>query len=275
MNYWLRGSGPPILFLHGIPASGRLWDYVVERLQRQYTCVVVDLPGMGTSPPLRDGSRDPERFAQELEALRHKLHLPAWYLVGHDAGATVAVHYAVTFPERLKRLALLSPPVFPEFRPPWFFRLLRVPLVGDLLAPLVRLLIWKGGLQSIIERRDASLNEILEAFRHPFRGWAGARRLAWLVRWGKPAEVLGKTAALLPQISVPTLILQGRRDGAVPESFAQRACESIPDARVQFFDTGHFLPLNIPEVLCDQLGCFFAPEVRPVVARGNTSAGRL
>ncbi|MGD0227979.1 MAG: alpha/beta hydrolase [Terriglobia bacterium] len=257
MNYWVRGSGPPILFIHGIPTAGRLWDFVVERLQDRYTCVVVDLPGFGASPPLHDGSRDPRRLAEEMDILRQDLGFASWDVAGHDAGATIAVHLATAYPERTRRLALLSPPVFPEFKPPWFFHLLRTPVGGDLLAPVMVLLIWNGGIQSIIERQDPRLPEILESFRKPFRGWAGARRLTWLVRWGSPGEVLGRTAALLCKISAPTLILHGERDGAIPKSFAQRASETIPVAQVQFFDTGHFLPLNIPETLADLLGTFF------------------
>jgi pimeloyl-ACP methyl ester carboxylesterase len=260
MNYWVRGSGPPILFIHGIPTAGRFWDFVVERLQDRRTCVVVDLPGMGASPPLSDGSRDPRRLAEELDTLRQDLGFTSWSVTGHDAGSTIAVHYAAAYPDRTRRLALLSPPVFPEFRPPWFFNLIRMPVLGDLLAPVMVLLIWNGGIQSIIERHNPALPEILESFRKPFRGLAGARRLAWVVRWGKPGEVLGRTAGMLGRISAPTLILQGERDGAIPKSFAQRASEIIPGAQVEFFDTGHFLPLNVPEALSDLLRDFFGSD---------------
>src|SRR5436305_9915522 len=174
INYWVRGTGPAILFIHGIPTGGRLWDLIVERLESEHTCVVVDLPGLGASPPLPDGSLDPGRFAQEMDTLRQELAFPSWHVAGHDAGATVAVHFAAAYPERTQRLILLSPPVFPEFQPPWFFGLLRIPLLGELLAPAIVLLIWHGGMQFIIVRRDPSLPEILESFHKPFRGWRGA-----------------------------------------------------------------------------------------------------
>jgi pimeloyl-ACP methyl ester carboxylesterase len=266
MNYWVRGSGPPILFIHGIPTGGRLWDFVVERLEDKHTCIVVDLPGMGASPPLSDGSRAPGRFAEELDILGRDLGFTSWNVVGHDAGSTIAVHLAAAYPERTRRLALLSPPLFPEFRPPWFFRLLRMAILGKIFAPVMVLVIWNGGIQSIIERPDPALPEILESFRKPFRGLAGAGRLAWLVRWGKPAEVLGRTAAMLNRISAPTLILHGERDGAIPISFARRASRIIPDARVLFFDSGHFLPLNLPETIADQLRVFFGSglEASPI-----------
>lgn len=252
----VAGSGPPVVLLHGIPAGRRLWDPLIERLASHFTCVAPDLPGMGQSPPLADGSRDPARFAAVIDALRSALGHDTWHVVGHDAGATVAVHYAAAHPERTRRLVLMAPPLFPEFRPPWFFRLLRPRGLGDLLAPLVVLAIWHGGIQSIIEPRGERTAEILASFREPFTGLAGARRLAWLVRWGNPREVLARTAAHLPSITTPTLLVAGTRDGAIPPEFTRRAARVMPAARAVFLDTGHFLPLNRPGELGEMLVAF-------------------
>lgn len=257
MHHHVRGSGPPVLFLHGLPTSGRLWDPVVERLAPSHTCVVVDLPGLGQSPPL-PGPPDAMRMATALETLRAELGLPAWSVVGHDAGAVVAVHYAATWPGRTVRVALLAPPIFPELQPHWGFRLLRRPLVGELLAPLVAFAIWHGGLRSLLDHPTPALDEILEDFGRPFRGRAGARRLLWLARWGEPAEVLGPTAALLPRVAAPALVLQGRRDPVVPPAFAERAARTVPAGRALLLDAGHFLPLDAPEAVCAALAPFLA-----------------
>jgi pimeloyl-ACP methyl ester carboxylesterase len=256
MRHSVRGSGPAVLFVHGIPTSGRLWDLVVEGLAERFTCITVDLPGYGESPPSRAADRDPGQLAEQLEALREELAVPRWHVVGHDAGATIAVHYAAAHADRVERLVLMSPPVFPEFHPPWFFRLLRLPVVGDLVAPVLMFAIWHGGIQALMERPGLGTEEAIAAFRRPFHGLAGGRRLAWLVRWGDPVEVLGRTAALLPRVAAPTLILQGRRDGVIPQSFAERAAAAIPCAQVRFFDSGHFLPLNVPAEISRELADF-------------------
>ncbi len=203
MKYRRFGQGPAIVFLHGIPTCGRLWDFVVEHLQLHFTCIVVDLPGFGQSPPTAQGVLDMQHYAQEVERLRQQLGLTSWHLVGHDAGAAIAVHYAATFPKSVERLALLSPPVFPEFRPPLVCRLLRSRFVGDWLAPLIAYWIWNGGIQSMLEHTDPRLAEIVDAFHQPFRGFRGPRLLAQLVRWGDPTVVLARTAALLAHIAAP------------------------------------------------------------------------
>lgn len=256
MKYRLAGSGPAVLFVHGIPTSGRLWDLVVARLAARFTCVVVDLPGFGESPPHPE-ARDPRWLAEALEELRVGLDIPAWHLVGHDAGSTVAVHYAAAHAPCVRCLALLSPPIFPDFRPPWFFRLVRLPGVGALCATLVALAAWNGRLQALVETPSAETDAALAAFRRPFRGLAGGRRLAWLLRWGKPSEVLGRTADLLPRVGCPTLILHGLRDGAIPAGFAARAEAIMPQARALLLDSGHFLPLNRPDEVCRHLEGLF------------------
>jgi pimeloyl-ACP methyl ester carboxylesterase len=255
MKYRRFGQGPAMLFLHGIPTCGRLWDFVVERVHQRFTCIAVDLPGFGQSPPPANAVLDLQLYARELDRLRQQLDITSWHVVGHDAGSTIAVHYAATFPARVERLALLSPPVFPEFKPPLVCRLLRSQF-GDWLAPLVTYLIWNGGIQSMLKPANPRLKEIVDAFHEPFRGVQRARLLAKLVRWGDPTVVLARTAALLAQIAAPTLVIHGREDKVIPQSFPRRAVDIIPNASLQVFETGHFLPLNIPETLSRRLESF-------------------
>lgn len=277
MNYSLSGAGPVILFLHGIPTNRRLWDYLVQALQHKFTCLAVDLPGMGESPPLANNSHDPTDYAQRVEELREQLAIPSWNVVGHDAGATVAVHYAARFGGRVNRLVLCSSPIFPEFRVPWFFRLIRIPLMGDILAPFVNFAIWHFGIQSTVKHQDHLTGQIISSFRHSFKGHRGVRRLVNIVRWGEPTQVLARTAALLPSITAPTLILHGRKDGAVPASFATRAAGIIPNAEARILDEGHFLPLDCPASLCEYLSPFLEGESVPGVTRSleadQTDAG--
>jgi pimeloyl-ACP methyl ester carboxylesterase len=247
-----------VLLLHGLPTSRHLWRPVARRLAESFRVVVVDLPGFGDTPPLPSGLREPAPLLAGLEAVRRTVGAERWCVAGHDAGATVAVHYAAAHPGRVPRLALLSPPLFPDFRPPWPFRWLRWRGVGELLAPLLLALVWRGGLRRAVAAPGAEVDAIVAGFGRPFRGAGGGRRFLHLVRWGEPHELLGRTAALLPAIAAPTLLLQGRRDRLVPHGFARRAAAAVPRGEAAEIDAGHFLPLDADAEVARRLGEWFA-----------------
>jgi pimeloyl-ACP methyl ester carboxylesterase len=256
-----RGSGYPILFIHGIPTSGQLWSRIIDRLFGRFTCMAVDLPGLGKTPQLRgkDHCRvsQLEDLAGRIEKIRIEHGIDKWHVVGHDAGSAIAVHYAYRFQERVDRLALLSPAVFPELKPFHLFRVIRRPIVGELLAPAVNAIFWKIAMRSAMDSQRAALSDVVEDFHAPFSGPLGAWRLMSVLRFGDPADVLASIPAMLPQLLIPTLIFQGSRDTAIPETFARRASSLIPQSKVVMVDSGHFIPLNNPDVVAAELLSFF------------------
>jgi pimeloyl-ACP methyl ester carboxylesterase len=260
-----RGSGYPVLFIHGLPTSGSLWTGVIDKLLGRFTCLAVDLPGLGKSPNASYGLKQLEMVADAIEQLRIENKIEKWHLVGHDAGSAIAVHYAYRYPERVDRLALLSPAVFPELKPFHLFRVLRKPFIGELMAPLVNTIFWKVAMRHAVEPQanelcdsEMKMSDVMADFHAPFAGPWGGWRLMSVLRWGNPAEVLATMPAMLPQLLMPTIIFQGSRDKAVPEDFAKRACALIPRSKVVTVDSGHFIPLNNPDVVASELLHFFA-----------------
>jgi pimeloyl-ACP methyl ester carboxylesterase len=112
-------------------------------------------------------------------------------------------------------------------------------------------------MRMALAKTRAECDNLLEDFRAPFSGLLGAWRLMSVLRFGDPAELLSTIPAMLPCLLVPTLILQGAHDKAVPELFAQRAGALIPQSTVLTVDSGHFIPLNSPEILATELRRFF------------------
>ncbi|MGA2810618.1 MAG: alpha/beta hydrolase [Candidatus Acidiferrum sp.] len=257
MYFVARGSGYPVLFIHGIPTSGQLWSGVVDRLAKRFTCHAVDLPGLGKTPKAGHGLAQLATLAESLEHLRTAQKIEKWHVVGHDAGSAIAVQYAHQFPQRVERLALLSPSLFPELKPFHLFRVIRCPIVGEVLAPLVNFLFWRVAMRYALGEKRAALASVVKDFSAPFSGTSGAWRLMDIMRFGKPGEVLDAIPAMLPQLAMPTLIVHGAHDPAVPRSFAERAGTSIPNARVVVVDAGHFIPLNNPGVVAAELLRFF------------------
>jgi pimeloyl-ACP methyl ester carboxylesterase len=252
-----RGSGYPVLFIHGFPTSSRLWSSVIDRLHDRFTCLAVDLPGLGRTPRTSYAANQLEVLAEQIEQIRAERNIEKWHVVGHDAGSAVAVHYAYRFQKHVDHLVLLSPAMFPELKPFHLFRLIRIPVVGELLAPIISAIFWKIAMRMALSNLKAECDTFVEDFRAPFLGLRGAWRLMSVLRFGDPAEVLAGIPTMLPHLLVPTLILQGAQDKAVQERFAQRASALIPRSTVVLVDSGHFIPLNSPEIVAAELRCFF------------------
>jgi pimeloyl-ACP methyl ester carboxylesterase len=253
-----RGSGYPVLFIHGMPTSSRLWSGIIDRLRDRFTCLAVDLPGLGRTPRMPYAANQLEVLAEQIEQIRVERKIDKWHVVGHDAGSAVAVHYAYRFQERVDHLVLLSPAMFPELKPFHLFRLLRIPVIGELLAPFVNAIFWHIAMRIALAQQAAGSASPVAEFRAPFSGLPGAWRLMSVMRFGDPAKLLAAVPDMLPQLLVPTLIFHGAHDQAVPKRFAQRASALIPRSRVVVVDSGHFIPLSNPEAVAAELLHFFA-----------------
>ena len=250
------GSGEAILFIHGMPTNGRLWKRTTENLCANFRCFTIDLPGLGKSPSEPYGPLYFESLAQQIEALRLAQGVERWHVVGHDAGSVVAVHYAHAYPESVNCLALLSPALFPELKPFFLIEPLRHAIVGELLAPFIRAAFWKVAMHRALDG-SAQNQAAVADFYQPFAGVAGPWKFMRLLRWGKPSQVLAQVPGFLPQLLMPTLILHGTQDVAIPESFARRALSLIPNARLTIVDCGHFIPLREPVSVASSLATFF------------------
>jgi pimeloyl-ACP methyl ester carboxylesterase len=107
-----RGSGEPIVLLHGLGASRRLWHRVAPLLASSGRRVLApDLPGFGESPPAGAGFEFPAVTEALAGALRHRTQEP-FDLLGHSLGGAVALEFAVAHPELVRRLVLAAPAGF-------------------------------------------------------------------------------------------------------------------------------------------------------------------
>jgi haloalkane dehalogenase len=241
-----------------MPTSNQLWRGVIERLRSEFTCFAVDLPGLGDTPGERYLPQYLKAWVERIDALRIKNNIKKWHVVGHDAGSAVAVQYAHTYPKQVGRLALLSPALFPDLRPFYLLEILRKPVLGELLAPLVSCLFWNVAMRRAARNEEGAIGPAHTAFQAPFSGLDGPWQLMRTMRWGNPREILAEIPAFLPSLQMPALLLYGLKDPAIPRAFVRRASTLIPNARTIEVDCGHFIPLNKPTFVASSLGQFFA-----------------
>ena len=258
LHYTIRGTGEPILFLHGFPTSGMLWDETARLLSNRFTCLCLDLPGWGKSSPLAGrGTRLLEASVSIFEALEAACGFHIRCIASTDAGAVVAAYYAAVRPQQVERLVLMSAPLWPDFSIPWAMRILRTPFVGAAASLLLKpLMFWRLGLETRYLQSYSKNHR--QSFSEPFRGVMGGIKLAKRVRWGDPQEVMIPLSRILPSITARTLVIHCSDDLAVPESMARRSAEAIPGARLLTLDGPHFIPLTHPALIAHHLSDFFS-----------------
>ncbi|MBM3945188.1 MAG: alpha/beta fold hydrolase, partial [SAR202 cluster bacterium] len=103
----VAGSGPPVVFLHG--AGGLRWDGFLDDLARKFTVYAPAHPGTEGDPDDVRKLRDLWDLVLYHYELFDKLGLRSPAVVGHSFGGMIAAEVASTIPDRVSKLALLSP----------------------------------------------------------------------------------------------------------------------------------------------------------------------
>ncbi len=106
----VRGTGVPVLFLHGFTGRGSGWAGHATALARSYRVIVVDLPGHGRSGIPVDPTRaSVERSAGDLAMILRREGLAPAHVIGYSLGARIALRLATDEPTSVRRLILESP----------------------------------------------------------------------------------------------------------------------------------------------------------------------
>ena len=141
------GQGPALVFIHGFPLSGYTWRKLLPELAKQYSCYVVDLPGLGDSDWQANTDFSFTAQACRLGKLFTKLALKDFTIIAQDTGATLARLTALLPGNRVTKLAILNTEI-PGHRPPWipFYQTAaKLPLAASVFKVAMR---SKGLVQS-------------------------------------------------------------------------------------------------------------------------------
>jgi pimeloyl-ACP methyl ester carboxylesterase len=228
------GQGPPLIYFHSIH-EGQGWSPFLGRLARRYAVHAPLHPGAG-------GSRGVETLEDVLDLtlayqeLLDALHLPAAHLLGHFFGGMAAAELAALFPERVRRLVLISPLGLWRDDAPSADLLI---LPGEDLPAVL----W-GDPQSEAARRWAAPPATDEAKEAALIESIARRAAMAKFVWPIPDRGLGKR---LHRITAPTLLLWGETDRANPVVYAEEWQRRVKGAAVKLLPGGHMLLHESPE----------------------------
>jgi pimeloyl-ACP methyl ester carboxylesterase len=258
------GSGPPLVFVHGLSGSWQNWLEQLPVFARDHRVVAFDLPGFGASE-MPDWPISISGDARWLDALYDALGIDAAAVVGNSMGGFIGAELAIAFPARVERLVLVSAAglTVEHQRDERALAVLRT-----LDKRLAAYAAWLGTRSDELARRPRARRMIFGLVAHR-PDLLPAPLVAEQIRGsGKPGFVPALDALTsypirdrLPEIACPTLIVWGTEDRLVPVRDADEFARLIPNARkVVWPQTGHMAMLERPAAFNRLLAAFLAEE---------------
>ncbi len=235
------GHGPSILLIHGVGLDRGVWRRCVPVLAEDHRVVTIDLPGHGASPPAGPGVTLAD-LAEEVAAV---VPAPA-HVVGFSLGALVATRLALTHPELVTTLTLVS----------------GVTQRSD------------SERSAVLDRLRGSEEDFPAAVHGAVRRWFSDD---WREREPETADEVTKVmlandvtsylrcyrvfatadAELWPslgQITAPTLAVTGELDAGSTPAMSRRLADAVPHGRAIIIDKArHLLPLEKPAQLTNAI----------------------
>jgi pimeloyl-ACP methyl ester carboxylesterase len=222
----IGGEAPALLFLHGWRSEAAVWNTFMRMVGQGRNCYALDLPGFGSSPTPKN-TWELSDYAQVVSQFIAKKNLTNVILIGHSFGGRVAIKLAAQKPAWLKKLVLIGVPGARHNGA-------LVNFISD-LAKLFKPLFKPQLMQPLRRRIYKSMGA---------EDYLGTPELQHIF-----VRVINEDLApLLPNISVPTLIIWGRRDGSVPLVVGQKMAKEVPAAQLVVIDkASHYAFIDAPE----------------------------
>ncbi|MDX8148959.1 alpha/beta hydrolase [Lentzea sp. BCCO 10_0061] len=228
-------SKPAALLLSPWPESLYAYDPTWTRLAEHASLIAVDLPGFGHSD-LREDLLSPQAMGDFLVRIADAFDLDQPHVVGPDIGTSAALFAAAKAPERFRSIVIgsggaVSPTELGTPLHEWVH--------DEDLSPYRAL----GPKDVVNVAMDAIQGyELPDVVRQDYlAGYQGQRfveQMAYVRAY--PAE-LRELSKLLPGITTPVQLINGKNDTVVPVSNAEYLHERLPNSRLDVVDAAHFV----------------------------------
>ncbi|NLH00060.1 MAG: alpha/beta hydrolase [Chloroflexi bacterium] len=260
-------SGPVVVLLHGggTDNASLSWGLLIPELAKTHRVIAFDWPGYGESDRHRHIRYTSEFFIQFLHDLLDTLGIPSASFAGLSMGGMAAIGFALRWPERVEKLALVDSyglqPALDYHK--LYYLYMKIPFVNELTwwlsgsRPMMRLVL-KGLLRRPEALTEALFEEVYQAMKHP-----GGHH-AWFFFQNHEMTWKGQRTCFmkrLGEISAPTLIVHGTKDNAVPAKYAVEAHERIRGSKLYWMEgCGHWPQRDNPEEFNRVMKSFFCDD---------------
>ena len=241
-------DAPAILLLHGFPTSSHMFRNLIPRLADQYHVVAPDLPGFGfsDSPPRSEFKYSFENLANVIAAFTEDVELKRFAIYIFDYGAPVGLRLALSHPERIAAIISQNGNAYEEgLSEGWnpIQKYWKEPSTAnraalrDFLKPETTKWQYTHGVpdQSLVAPESYTLDAALLA-----RLGNDEVQLDLFLDYASNVALYPKFQAFFRERRPPLLAVWGKNDPFFLPAGAEAFKRDIPDAKVRFFDTGHF-----------------------------------
>lgn len=263
----------PILFLHGFPEYWGAWEDVLPYFASGWHAVAPDLRGFNlSSQPTDVSAYRPRELIDDFERLCDHLGWSRLTVVAHDWGGAAAWQWATARPERVQRLVVLNSP-----HPVPFARDLAHDPVQQAASAYMNWLRAPGAEDALMKHDSQALESFFVRMRRPDRPWYTPERAArYREVWARgltgglnyyrasplhpPVPGESPLPVLDPakfRIRVPTLVLWGEADVALPVRLLEGLDELVDDLTIQRLpDATHWLAHEEPQRVAAAIHAF-------------------
>lgn len=256
IEYRERGSGPPVVFVHGLLVNADLWRNVVPVVaDAGYRSLSPDWPlGSHRTPMSPAADLSPPGVARLIADFLDALDLTDVTIVANDTGGALTQLLMTEHPERLARVVLTPCDALDYFFPPGFAPLTKLAAVPGFVWLLGKLLrvpsVQRSSLAFGMTARRPIPAEVLDSYTAPSGSSSGVRRdLRRFLRGVHRRHTLA-AAELLPGFAKPVLLVGADADRVFPARLADRLEQLLPDTRrVVVADSYTFVPEDQPAEL--------------------------
>ena len=235
-----RGTGAPMVLLHGYPLDHTIWEPLVPMLEKDFDLILPDLRGFGDSQAMGTNLVMAD-YAADVAGLLDQLNIQKAAVAGHSMGGYVALAIARAYPSRVLGLGLVSSQVLadtPENKAG------RYQQANAIMA---------NGVKDVAESMSAKLSN-----RPDLQAW-----LKDLILKQSPAGLAGALRAmaerpdstsLLAGFDYPIVLVHGLVDALIPVERARSVKTAVPGAHLtEIPDTGHMAMMEAPQKTADAL----------------------
>jgi pimeloyl-ACP methyl ester carboxylesterase len=250
INYYEAGQGPPVILLHGFGGCAYSWRFLAPALAQDHRVFTIDLKGYGLSDKPEDGNYAVSDQAEMVTTFIRSKNLHDLVIMGHSMGGGVTLMSYLKVredkPARIKSLVLVDSAGYPQ-ELPWFIWLAKLPgfgaVGGKLVSPRFATYLV---LKKCYYDDDKITQEQIDNYAY-YGSLPGAREaVVQTARQIVPAD-LDALVAHYKTISVPVLIIWGKKDEVVPLAVGKNFKRDIPNSELVILPKcGHMPPEEEP-----------------------------